>query len=152
MSRASDFEGDGGVTDIYPDRANETAYRESIVVSAGPITKDVGARAVVGSSAGADVVLADPTVSRLHAELELAADGIWLRDLGSTNGTFVGDVRIERARLPDGAVIRLGATKISVGRTPKNAPVDLWPTESFGPLLGRSQQMRELFAKLHRFA
>lgn len=49
---------------------------------------------VVGRSTPADVVLDDPTLSTEHAELELTADGgVRVRDVGSTNGTYVGGVR-----------------------------------------------------------
>jgi DNA segregation ATPase FtsK/SpoIIIE, S-DNA-T family len=48
-------------------------------------------RQVVGRGAPADVVVDDPTLSTRHAELELAADGsVRVRDVGSTNGTYVG--------------------------------------------------------------
>src|SRR5690606_7286888 len=50
---------------------------------------------LVGSHPEADLVLQDTTVSRYHAELALLAEGVRVRDLRSTNGTFVGDSKIE---------------------------------------------------------
>ncbi len=47
---------------------------------------------LVGRSARADIVLEDPTVSRLHAELVKGGDGTWyLTDRGSTGGTYLRD-------------------------------------------------------------
>ena len=54
---------------------------------AGAHAFTVTARALLGSAAGVDVLLQDPAVSRLHAELELLDDGLWVRDLESRNGT-----------------------------------------------------------------
>ena len=53
---------------------------------------------VAGSEARADLVLDHPTVSRRHAELEPTNDGVWVRDLGSSNGTRI-DGRPVRQRV-----------------------------------------------------
>ncbi len=108
----------------------------------------VDARAVIGSAPAADVVLADRTASRLHAEVERRDDGLWLRDLDSTNGTFVAGLRVREVRVPVGAIIRIGATELEV--TDDSAPtrVDLWPSPTFGSMVGVSAGMRELFAHI----
>ena len=62
----------------------------------------------VGLAAKADVVVDDSTVSRLHAELDPRHDGVWVRDLGSMNGTFVGDVLVTGARVPASGRVRVG--------------------------------------------
>jgi two-component system, NtrC family, response regulator GlrR len=109
-------------------------------------------RTVVGSAPGVDVVVSDRTVSRLHAELEPREDGLWARDLGSRNGTFVNGVRVERARIPQGGTLRLGSTAIEVTYDRQPIAVELWPQPQFGPLLGRSSVMRRLFARLDKIA
>ena len=54
-------------------------------------------------------VLADPNVSGHHAVIERSDDGVWVRDLGSTNGTFVNDAPLDgRRRLAHGDRLRLG--------------------------------------------
>jgi DNA-binding response OmpR family regulator len=66
-------------------------------------------RIVFGRDADCDVRLPDGSVSRRHAALERGADGFVLEDLGSKNGTFVGNAALEeRTALRDGDLFRLG--------------------------------------------
>src|ERR1700733_2752543 len=110
-------------------------------------------RVVVGSAQGSGIVVQDPTVSRLHAEFEARDDGLWVRDLGSRNGTWVEGLQITGARIPQGATVRMGSTDFWVDYSAgAKRPVDLWPHDHFDKLLGRSGQMRELFARLARVA
>jgi len=55
-----------------------------------------------------DVVLDDPSISPVHAELEIAEDGYWVRDLGSERGSFVESVEVKSARIRPGQSIRFG--------------------------------------------
>lgn len=66
------------------------------------------ARLLLGRDPSADIVLGDDWVSRYHALLIFDAQGAWLADLASTNGTHVNGKPITRQRLSDGDVIRLG--------------------------------------------
>jgi two-component system response regulator GlrR len=109
-------------------------------------------RTLCGSAPDAGLPLADRTISRLHAELDPRDDGLWVRDLGSRNGTFIDDVRVESGRAPPGGKVRLGSTVLVVSYDAEPAAVELWSSERFGPLLGRSPAMRELFARLARVA
>ncbi|MCU0687579.1 MAG: sigma 54-dependent Fis family transcriptional regulator [Polyangiaceae bacterium] len=108
--------------------------------------------AVVGSSPKVDVRINDPTLSRLHAELELRDNGLWVRDLGSRNGTYVDDVLVGLARVPEGGRLRVGSTIIAVTYAKRPSATPLWPTDSFHGMVGRSAVMRELFARLDRVA
>jgi len=49
----------------------------------------------IGSGGGCDVLLSDPTISRKHLGVEPGADGVLLRDLGSTNGSYVQGARFQ---------------------------------------------------------
>ena len=63
----------------------------------------------IGRVAPADIVLAHRSISREHCIVGLANDELLVTDLNSTNGTYIDDVRIDRATiLPVGSVLRLG--------------------------------------------
>ena len=70
------------------------------------------AQVTIGRAPENDVRLGDDDfTSARHARLEPRRDGVWLHDLGSTNGTFVNGTRIARPRkLTHGDVIRVGET------------------------------------------
>jgi pSer/pThr/pTyr-binding forkhead associated (FHA) protein len=69
-----------------------------------------GAVRTIGRAAGADFIVDAALVSRVHCRVTALADGqLELRDLDSTNGTFVNGNRVEVARLESG-------DRISVGR------------------------------------
>jgi hypothetical protein len=76
----------------------------------------MGAMTVLGRDDVADIVLDDPGISRRHSEIRVTNDGPHLvasiRDLGSTNGTFVNSERISSHRLSDGDRITVGRTSV----------------------------------------
>lgn len=78
--------------------------------SGPPLPLAVGATLLVGRSRSAALSLPDERVSRRHCEVELRPDGrILVRDLGSTNGTYLGGQPLQReASLRVGQVLRLG--------------------------------------------
>jgi DNA-binding SARP family transcriptional activator len=76
---------------------------------------ELGSRTwTVGRHPDCDVVLADPRVSRRHAEVRPVKGGYDLVDLGSSNGTRVGDAEVERHRLGDGDLVRIGSSELLV--------------------------------------
>jgi pSer/pThr/pTyr-binding forkhead associated (FHA) protein len=70
----------------------------------------------VGRAARADFVLDAALVSRLHCRLEAGDDTLDVFDLKSTNGTYVNDKRVERARLSIGDRLRVGRVELRVDR------------------------------------
>jgi DNA-binding NtrC family response regulator len=73
--------------------------------------------AVVGRDRAADVVLASGGVSRKHCVIERTREGgLILRDLGSKNGTLVNGERVEKARLREGDVLKVGEAELRVER------------------------------------
>jgi pSer/pThr/pTyr-binding forkhead associated (FHA) protein len=64
-------------------------------------------RFLIGRTNG-DVNLNDSLISRVHCALEISADGILLKDLESTNRTFVDEKAIETAALTNGSTFRVG--------------------------------------------
>jgi transcriptional regulator with PAS, ATPase and Fis domain len=118
----------------------------------GRHSREVAETTVLGGADGVDLVVDDPAVSRLHAELELSDSGLWVRDLESRNGTFVQGVRVSKACIPEGGLLHVGSTDIRVSHAPEATPVEIWPDTRFGPMVGSSVPMRELFARLARVA
>jgi pSer/pThr/pTyr-binding forkhead associated (FHA) protein len=70
-------------------------------------------RVTIGRSTGADILLDDVTVSRLHAMVRRRPDGLYIEDADSLNGTYVNRRRIESHRLADGDEIQVGKYKLS---------------------------------------
>lgn len=60
--------------------------------------------------AGTDVVLDDPECSRIHAVLEIGSDGVLLRDLNSTNGTFMDGIRVTESPIKNQEEFTIGGT------------------------------------------
>lgn len=73
-----------------------------------------GVRTVIGRGRGADIVLAEPTISREHAVVGRSPEGWYVEDLGSTNGSYANGGRIERHLLKPGDEIVLGRLVIEV--------------------------------------
>jgi two-component system, NtrC family, response regulator GlrR len=119
--------------------------------AAGAHSADLEGRVLVGSSPAATVCVADRAVSRVHAELEVLPDGVWVRDLGSRNGTWVGGVLVRHARVPPDGRVLLGGTTLQLA-SGAAMRVPLWPHDRFGPLVARSEAMRALFVRLAQFA
>ena len=63
---------------------------------------------VIGRGRGADVILAEPTISRAHAAIGFEEEAFFVQDLGSTNGTLVNGAREEKASLKGGDEIQMG--------------------------------------------
>lgn len=74
----------------------------------------LGSITTLGRDETADIVIDDPGVSRRHSEIRVTTDGPHLvtsiRDLNSTNGTFVNGDRVSSQRLQDGDRLTIGRT------------------------------------------
>ncbi|MGC1380973.1 MAG: FhaA domain-containing protein [Candidatus Baltobacteraceae bacterium] len=66
----------------------------------------------IGRSEECEILLLDPSVSRTHAVVEVGSGEPVVRDLGSTNGTFVNGRRVERESLRDGDELSFGKTRM----------------------------------------
>ncbi len=99
-----------------------------------PTPLDMGVSVVLGRKAeNADVVLVDGRVSRRHAEIKRTPEGLFVRDLGSANGTFVGgrDVGPEWEPLGLGQVVTVGPFDLYVG-SPQSHGTDRWGDDDQG--------------------
>jgi pSer/pThr/pTyr-binding forkhead associated (FHA) protein len=79
---------------------------EVVALTSHPVT--------VGRGSNNDVPLpSDEYASTRHARFEPRRDGVWIEDIGSTNGTFVNGIRLTRERkLAAGDVVRVGETDL----------------------------------------
>lgn len=76
---------------------------------------DVVKDMLVGRSQDADLVLQSAEISRRHAAFLLKEDALWVQDLGSSNGTFVNDIRIDHETLlKDQDIVQFASLKFSV--------------------------------------
>ncbi|CCO07181.1 FhaA domain-containing protein [Desulforamulus hydrothermalis] len=89
-------------------------YSAVLVVEEG---KDAGKefpltdyRTSIGRRDTCDIVLADSSVSRRHAQIEKTGGRFWLTDLNSTNGTYVNGLPVDKTELTTGDVITVGNT------------------------------------------
>src|SRR5215510_6771058 len=67
-----------------------------------------GAALVIGRAPTSDIPIFDPTISRRHAEVRVEDQGVFVRDLGSSNGTFLNGLKIESSPLRLGDVVTFG--------------------------------------------
>jgi DNA-binding NtrC family response regulator/pSer/pThr/pTyr-binding forkhead associated (FHA) protein len=102
----------------------------------------------IGKDEENQVVLDDRFVSSFHARIARTGRGFWLRDLGSTNGTFVNGARVREGEMEPGAVVRVGETEIVlelVGGAPTQQGL-------FQGMVGKDPAMQQLFDLIDRVA
>lgn len=78
---------------------------------AGKIFQIAKPRVVIGRQ-GADLNVDDPEISRAHAALEIAGEHVMLVDLGSTNGTYIGEEQVTEAPLENQGEFTVGGTTL----------------------------------------
>ena len=101
----------------------------------------------IGSDAAAQLRVADPHVSRRHAEVVRAGASIVVRDLQSRNGTYVDGIAVKEAILDVPATIRVGGTTIRF-----ETEVRAQGARRLGKAVGSSTQMQAVFDLLERLA
>ena len=143
-------------TRVAPPSRELRIWSVDLIVIEGPSRGEratiAGGAAKVGSAPGNALTLVDPTVSRVHCELQVRRDTITLRDFGSTNGTVVGGVRVRDGDIAPGTIVRVGASAFRVDVGDEPAFVEIADREAFGELVGRSLEMRRVYAILERVA
>jgi transcriptional regulator with GAF, ATPase, and Fis domain len=109
-------------------------------------------RVTGGRSIINDLVLSDKAISGSHFEILARDDGYRLRDLDSTNGTFIGDLRIREVWLKPGQEFRVGHTLLRFVPTQDIVEIPLSKRDTFESVTGSSLRMREIFATLEKVA
>ncbi len=141
---------------LQRERSEVWTHRKMRVVREGAPPESAAelgaARIRVGSAEGNELRVDDPSVSAHHCEIVLETRGALLRDLGSTNGTYLDGVRVERAFLQPGSLIEVGSSRLLLVTEDTEVAVPLSLRTNFGPLLGHSPKMRAVFAMLEQAA
>jgi pSer/pThr/pTyr-binding forkhead associated (FHA) protein len=100
-------------------------YRYSLACISGPeagkIFEVAKPRVVIGRGQ-AEIVLGDIQCSRQHAAIEVLDDKVYLVDLNSTNGTWIGDQRVTRVEIENRAEFEIGTTTLMLIRSATDAP------------------------------
>jgi len=91
------------ILETDPSAADRATFRMSI-----------GAVKTIGRSTGAEFMLDAPLVSRLHCQLSATPEALEVKDLDSTNGTFVNDTRVTSAKLRTGDRLKVGRVELKV--------------------------------------
>ncbi len=106
----------------------------------------------IGSHPSNQLALHDRAVSRFHCVIQCDERGHRIVDRDSANGTYVNGLRVRDAYLSQEAHIRLGETSIRTHVDGGQRQLPLSDNDSFGPAVGRSVAMREVFALARRAA
>ncbi|MCA9665412.1 MAG: sigma 54-interacting transcriptional regulator [Myxococcales bacterium] len=106
----------------------------------------------IGKAESSDIVLPEDTVSRVHCEILRDARGYLLRDLQSTNGTFLDGAEVREAYVRAGSVVTVGTVQLKF--QPFEERIEILPSEAerLGTMVGRSLLMREIFGLIERVA
>jgi|CXWL01.1.fsa_nt_gi adenylate cyclase len=102
-----------------------TAYE--LIGSTGeePVALAPGSALLVGRLATCAVPIYDGSISRDHATLTVSAQGVEVKDLGSTNGTFLNGVRVSEAVARDGDTLTFGGVSLRLRRVAERAETQL---------------------------
>src|ERR1051325_598082 len=146
--------GPGPTTAVESPEMRFPRYRLTVI--AGPdreLAIDGGAAELaIGTAPANTMILSDPAVSRHHVAIAPTPRGHLVRDLGSTNGTAINGVAIERAYLAPGAVIAIGRSRLRFDVIGGEDRAALSSDARWGRALGTSEAMRRIFAVLPRLA
>src|SRR5262249_22169362 len=107
-------------------------------------------RVVVGTAPGCDVVLRDSAVSARHCAFTTMGARIVLEDLGSKNGTFVGNARVREAWGEVGMTVTLGRSSIACAGAAEDDDEPLGSPLS--GVAGASYVMRQMAGQVRRLA
>ena len=129
---------------VYQVENGEHPLKISHVFDDGPVH--------IGSLDENDIVLKDGTVSRKHCVVVREGDFYVLRDLESTNGTFVNSARIREVYLEPGIEFCVGQAKITFETVKEATPVVPLRGSSYGRLIGNNVKMREIFSIIDKIS
>lgn len=109
-------------------------------------------KVTVGRSEVCDLRLGDSKVSGIHFEVVSDEKGFLVRDLNSTNGTFINGIQIKEAWIKEGSYVTVGGTELKFEVSEGLVDIEMSPKDTFFGLSGKGPRMREIFATLERAA
>ncbi|MBI4510767.1 MAG: sigma 54-dependent Fis family transcriptional regulator [Deltaproteobacteria bacterium] len=107
---------------------------------------------LIGSAEGSHLRLTDPAVSPHHCAIMVTPKGFLVRDLGSSRGTEIGNVRVESAYISSGAVMAVGGSSIYFEVLAEVQEEPALVSDRFGDVVGQSPAMRRILGLLPRLA
>jgi len=110
-----------------------------------PITK-------VGKKETNDLAVSDSTVSRNHILIEYSSDSFLLRDMDSTNGTYLNGTKVKEAYLVPGDRIKIGNTTLEFVAFEEKVMIEPSENDFFGEMVGTSIKMRQIFGILEKIS
>lgn len=149
-----------GMTTIFVDKkpTKRRLKRSRLIVAEGPCEKNKDLiiereRITIGRSLICDLPLeADKAVSGTHCELVMSEKGVLLRDLDSTNGTFIKDIKVKEVWISPGSTFRVGQTTLQFEPAQGMVEIEISNDDRYFDLIGKSVRMREIFAVLQKVA
>jgi DNA-binding NtrC family response regulator len=118
----------------------------------GEATAIGGEPVIFGSSPACTMVLTDKTVSRRHLQAAWTEGGVVLKDLDSTNGTYIQGSRFKEITIGYGSEFKLGRTVVKFLPEEEVVQPEISQSDSFGSLKGQDPKIRRLFALLNDIA
>ncbi|MBN1944211.1 MAG: sigma 54-interacting transcriptional regulator [Bradymonadales bacterium] len=106
----------------------------------------------IGSLNENDVVVDEDTVSRFHCQIVQEEDNYILKDLASTNGTYLDGVRIREAFLTKGSRIKLSHVELAFEPIEEHIRVEPANLTRYGEIVGQNLRMRQIFNILERIS
>ena len=130
--------------------------RCSLKVTEGPdggkSIDPLGEHTILGRDPWCDLAMVDPRTSRRHCEIVVEGEHVLVRDLESSNGTFVGDLRVREAYLKPNDVIRIGDSRIRLTIEQGKRRIKRSPLDPTGSLIGSGADMRRVFSLMVKAA
>ncbi len=125
----------------------------TIVSSDGKKKKVSTSGSIIGADAENDIVVEnDPYISGSHCAIRMDGNDFIVEDLESKNGTYLNGEIISSAKLGDNGIITIGKTTIKYATKEYIEKVRPSVMTSLGPIIGKSEKMRELFTLIERIA
>lgn len=106
----------------------------------------------LGKDEDNDLVLTDRSVSGFHALIFARGDRYFIRDLESTNGTLVNNLKVVESELPFGANLRVGRVELKFEKHVSERPIVPSDNTSLDDMVSGSPEMRRVFSLIERVA